>query len=604
MKKKLGHYIAGLSVVAVLGGGAKAYGAFEKQDNDDNKDKIEYSQNSLRDSLKEDCKDAYECFSDFLSKVGNELYVRNLNCRENLRTMFKKDFSFSYEMIEELGKAPRIKNLAYQNDTLNADDKNISDAYYRSGYNTITDNIKDGVVQNYVETFTSLAHEVEHMHQYSKVNFSADMNFRQHYKLHDYMEIGATVAGLLQARQMYKEAKTDEERKEIIEEGKIRYSYYFDKVESGEINPLSTSVSDFDEEMKFIINETDRYWGDNIAYMYKQMHEEDVLFDIQKGTGSVETNDENYLKARDEMLNIAGIKFGDLLSEKSNLNSVSSNMFEADYLIKSGAKVDNVLDALKKDGLSNEADVFLANVNNFELRHFSYEQKYNLAVNYYFASIVKGIEDLVTVKEFETSLPHICELDSIYQKTSELVEQLCIGERWSVKASDKEYKEQIRKIWSYKDANGNEACFLDKLGVDEPDFSQYIASSEKLKLKDAYGFSNYMSDYFSLYKKDSKKEKVVGNYKIGNEYRVEVDDVAPAATPKYWLEKGKRRSKTLYTNEIIDTRSDFLAKERQKRVEMEKIHGKTEEGSQTAKQTDSKPIREIHVNDLIKMLER
>ena len=92
--------------------------------------------------------------------------------------------------------------------------------------------------------------------------------------------------------------------------------------------------------------------------------------------------------------------------------------------------------------------------------------------------------------------------------------------------------------------------------------------------------------------------------KVGEEYRTGVNDTKPQSVPRYDLETSGRRSKVLKTSDVIDTRSDFLAKERQKRIEMEKIHGKTEEGSQTAKQTDSKPIREIHVNDLIKMLER
>ena len=44
-----------------------------------------------------------------------------------------------------------------------------------------------------------------------------------------------------------------------------------------------------------------------------------------------------------------------------------------------------------------------------------------------------------------------------------------------------------------------------------------------------------------------------------------------------------------------------MAKERQKRVEMEKIHGKTIDSSQSVKKADSEHIKEIHINDLLKM---
>ena len=85
--------------------------------------------------------------------------------------------------------------------------------------NTITDNIFEGQEQSIESTLSTLAHEAEHMHQREKVNFSADMSLEQHYKLHCYKEIGAQVAGLLQLREMYKEAQTEEERANIIKEG-------------------------------------------------------------------------------------------------------------------------------------------------------------------------------------------------------------------------------------------------------------------------------------------------------------------------------------------------------------------------------------------------
>ena len=253
---KFGHYIAGLSVVSALGGATVAELETRYQDNENNENKIEYAESSLAQDMKNACKEGAKAFVDFLSVIGKKIKEGDFSSKEELKTEMKNDASFSYGMVEDLGKAPRIKDLAYQNDTLSVDNKSSSAAYYRSGYNTITDNIRYGEEQNNVETLISLAHEAEHMHQYNKVNFSANMGFEQHYKVHDYKEIGANIAGLLQVRQMYKEAKTEEERKEIIEKGKARYPYYFEKVESGEINPLSMKVKDFDDEMSFIINET------------------------------------------------------------------------------------------------------------------------------------------------------------------------------------------------------------------------------------------------------------------------------------------------------------------------------------------------------------
>ncbi|MBQ8750813.1 MAG: hypothetical protein IJZ30_04165 [Alphaproteobacteria bacterium] len=596
MKKKLGHYIAGLSVIAAMNATGN-YIAKSGQDNDDIEDKVEYKENTLRQDLKEACKDAQECFNDFFARFSSnkDKGQTSLELREELR----EDSLFSYDVIEEIGKAPRIKNLQYQNDTISIDEEKSSTAYYRQSSNTITDIIVEGEKQDTVETLISLAHEAEHMHQYNKVNFSADMSFEQHYQLHNYTEIGATMAGLLQVRQMYKEAKTDEERNEIIEKGKGRYRYYFDKVESGEINPLSNSVKDFDEEMKFIADETAIYWHNNYGVIYRKDHNEMVLEDIQKGTGNVKADDVNFSEARDQILNIGGISFSDVMTEV--IGTISIEMIRADGMLRDGANIDNVIDALKKDGLRDDADVFLANVNNPELKHFSYEQRYNLAINSYFASLVKGIEDDVSAKEFNGGIPSICEKDSIYQKTGELIEKMCHDEGWLVKASDKEYKDELRKIWSYKDENGNDACFLDKLGVDEPDFSKYVASSEKLRKKDAYSFSNSVEEHFASFVENKRDVDSVSKYRIGEKYQVGLNDVSPMNAPDYNMEFGERRSDVMQTNEIIDTRSDFLARERQGRLDnakltleedLSKIHPKTEK------------VKEIHINDLIKMVGR
>ena len=362
MKKKFGHYIAGLSVIAVMNGVGN-YIAESGQDNDDIEDKVEYKENTLRQDLKNACNDAQECFNDFFARFSSNKDKEQtlLELREELR----EDSLFSYDIIEEVGKAPRIKDLQYQNDTISMRGKKKSDAYYRHSSNTITDVIVECEKQDTVETLISLAHEAEHMHQYNRVNFSADMSFEQHYQLHNYTEIGATIAGLLQARQMYKEAKTDEERNEILEEGKGRYRYYFDKVESGEINPLSGSVKDFDEEMNFIANETVKYWDTYVGEGYIKAHNEMALSDIEKGTGSVNENNANFIKARNQLLNMGGFSFGDILTEESL--TFSMEMWKADSKIEIGAKVDNVLDALNNNTLSKDVDIFLANVNKFHL---------------------------------------------------------------------------------------------------------------------------------------------------------------------------------------------------------------------------------------------
>ena len=300
-------------------------------------------------------------------------------------------------------------------------------------------------------------------------------------------------------------------------------------------------------------------------------------------------------------MNIGGIQFGELLTKNSNS---PYDMILSDDNVKNGAFIDNVLDVIK-NGSADEANIWLNISFDPEFSHFSYEQRYNLAVNNYFANIIKANNGNIDVDFFWKNFERSARWDNLKEKTEILVEQMNEENKFNTVVSDQEYKRALRKIWTYKNDKGNEECYLDKLGVDEPDFSQCVASADKLKLKDQVVFKDYGREYSSQHiAENNDKPKKSKKYKIGDEYRVEVDEVEPMSKPRYDLEIGNRRSEVLYTNEIIDTRSNFLAKERQNRVEMEKTYAKLKQHSGGKENSEKRQVTPVSQNNFNKDLGR
>ncbi len=199
-----------------------------------------------------------------------------------------------------------------------------------------------------------LAHEIHHFDvQQSWLNLatsninSMDMTLDQKYKLGCHNEISANIAGLIEERQAYLNAQTPEEKQQVIDSSNGYYSYYFDAVKRGEINPESSSPEDFEKEMAFIAQETQKYWVNKYQSNYMTTHQLKAYGFIQNSlnmntyvnvfSDHPENNninrDENYNRAKSACYNIGGIDFSQYLTEDishSNLpNEASYDNFDA-----------------------------------------------------------------------------------------------------------------------------------------------------------------------------------------------------------------------------------------------------------------------------------
>lgn len=575
---KVGNYIVGASVVAVMAGSALKSDEVKQFFGDESKDKIEYVKEELKEDIKEFAIEAFEMLSENVNKLKKIVNGEESNSddKEELKSCLKRDSHFAYETIEKLGKAPRIKDLQYQNDTLNvASVMDVySNAYYEEEKNTITNNIVKGEDKDYNEMLSILAHEAEHMHQHNKVNFMAGMSVEQHYKKHCYKEIGARIAGLLQYRAIYKEAKTSKERQEIVQKGcSGGYDYYFKAIKEGMINPRSNKQEDFDKEMKFIAQETTSNWMTSYAEIYDGDHIRMVKENVDKT--NLKPNDENYNKAVSALLTMGGINFFEYL-EDIDVLTVNSTVIKADEMIKNGEKPKKVMDFVwKKDaGFSN-----LLSAENGEFDGFSLEQKYTLAVNKYFASFYKYRcnfdenlgSDEWKKSDFITTLQNVCKKYNIMGETEKLVDRLSEKKSDDKEASNEEYLQKIREIWTFENkVSGNQFCLLDEIGVKEPDFSLYVAKADVFKEKDDSLFlgiiKNVGKDLF-----ETVDDMVA---KIMSKSSEDVIKDEPLKEPRYDLLWHEGRSEVYTTSQVIDTRGDYLVKEREEREKMQNVEKK------------------------------
>lgn len=576
---KVGNYIVGASVVAVMAGMpevATAQNVAELENFEANKVELI---DDTKDVLKNDNAIAWE--EVYKNEKDLKEKKEGKETREELKDELKKDSWQGYQTINELGKAPRIKNLEYQNDSISPkralenkeNGKGRTDAYYTPSYNTITDNIYEGEKeQTKEETLLVLAHEVEHMHQNAKVNMNADMSLGQHYKLHCYKEISANIAGVLQLRQMYKEASNDDERKNIINVGKEKgFSFYFKAIERGEIDPNSKEKDDFDKEMSMIANKTKNLWLCDSYDFYDDEHAKKVFNEICDGTAGILPNDENYNEAKRLLLNIGGIDFSKYIENDIECNNVSINV--VDEKVQKGESIDKEFLNIK----GNDKYYSWSSGLEFEevkgLKGFSLEQQYELGIQKAFADKIvdKNLVDLVgkgedISQEVNKKLEKVLKDNEVFLKSSVFVYELSQKEGVMGKASDKEYQKKLREIWSFENSDGKKVCLLDCMGGKGVDVSKDVGESSLLKEKDERSWFKKAKDLLKSKFNKNKKDEGGGESIISEKYRVAVKRDEPLEKPNYGKHSSATRSDVLTTNDVIDTRTDFLKKEREERI--------------------------------------
>ena len=519
--------------------------------------------------------------------------------REELKKELKKDSWKGYETINGLGKAPRIRDLEYQNDTITKERYESGDyfdanAYFTSGgVNTITDNIyavEGGDKDDYMNKLAVLAHEAEHMHQFGRVNlYYSEMGLWQSYKLYCYQEIGANIAQGLQLRAMYKEAKNDKERKEIIECGKSTNCWlYFSMLEDGGINPFSNKKEDFDEEMECLVNGVAVVWPDDLDRIYHERFMGDI--NIFSKYRNVKENEDNYKKGVSLMLTIGGIDFSKYLRNgnvefwyepdriftmtddvNSNLGKYLKLLKDGDELIKQGVDVQELLP------IGGEKFHYLLLNKDKELEKFSLEQRYNLYVNDFFARHIRdGLEEdnyKIDAQDLRSNFEIIAKCEDMLSVSDSIIAEISKENACGLKASDEEYQQKLRKIWTVERCLGDRKfCLLDSLDGNENvlDFSQMVADPKILKDKDKFD-GQFIGKVIQNLKSEINKLREITAKKEENVF-VDVSNVQHQNKPNYDYYKGQgRRSKVYTTSEVVDLRSDYLAKERKSRIGEGKI---------------------------------
>lgn len=236
---------------------------------------------------------------------------------------------------QQILEAP-LRRIDFQNDTLDArrNDNGFAAAYMSQGRNTITVNIREGVDNSFNQTKATKAHEQKHRDNNSAGFNDLSMSLEQKYKTCCIDEISANICELLQWREEYLNAKNDAERKAIAENpNTTKFSYYFDAVRSGKINPFSTNPADFENEMRFIGQETQKMWMRDYTpgYDKSQITPNTLSHFRTHDYKDLAPNEENYQKARQIALgNIGGIDFTQYMDD---IECINPNIKKADKMI-------------------------------------------------------------------------------------------------------------------------------------------------------------------------------------------------------------------------------------------------------------------------------
>ncbi|MBP5698818.1 MAG: hypothetical protein J6W96_04770 [Alphaproteobacteria bacterium] len=241
--------------------------------------------------------------------------------------------------------APK-REIKVQNDTVPY--YNGSAAYYTYGYNSITNKIKIGEGYNELNFQSNMVHEQKHSDNANEGIKGYWMSLEQYYKICRYDEISANIASLLYLREKYIQAKTDEEREQIAKARGGEFSFYFDAIKRGEIDPFTDNPEKFMEEMKFIAQGTQKMWMKNSLDWYNEgsltKHVQwyyNRIDDIDVTNEHFNPNKENYLKAEQSLFreNLAGIDFTPFIEE---IDEVPWAVIQADRMIQEGKSADEV----------------------------------------------------------------------------------------------------------------------------------------------------------------------------------------------------------------------------------------------------------------------
>ncbi|MBQ8750814.1 MAG: hypothetical protein IJZ30_04170 [Alphaproteobacteria bacterium] len=549
---KVGNYIVGASVVAVMAGSPVSAEAQENvTNNNENGNKIEYVQDNLRDELKNDSTVAWETVAGNAEQLSEA--SSTTQTKEELKEELKLDAKEKDELVNLL-KAP-TRTVEYQVDTVNYVTGTL--ARYSPLDNTITVYYRDVGEEHKksnerAQSSGVVVHEVQHKDKKLALLGKMSMSCEQNYKLCMHDEISSNIADLLDLRQKYIEAKTDEERDSVLNGADERFSYYVDAIRSNKIKPGSLNSKDFKEEMAFIANETKNMWVNKYAIAYASHNIYITSDHANNGAEYCKENNENYKNAMDTMYTMGGINFSEYFKE-------DVECYDKEGVAKEQAKADSLKKKMPEIS-TYEADMMKIEMEPLKgTEGLSAEQQYNLAIHKYMAKhLLEGgiggpISNFFVKNELQyvdyfakEKWREVSRDNNLFNMSVELQQKILKENTYSSKGNEEKYQQMLKDIWVIDGIDFTKGFKDGKV----PDFNNdpeldYFASVYSLNYQiSERSFSNRVKNCFNRIKSKFKKEDSYSDVKI------------EAKDPKYM--EGRGFSDVLTRSDIIDFRKPFL----------------------------------------------
>lgn len=444
----------------------------------------------------------------------------------------------------------RTTSIKFQTDTLSTYNYfNTADAYYEPNTGRIVSNVKGGE-KEVAKTKVDIAHEAKHASN-AKLGIP-NVSVEQFYTLSVLDEVSAHTVSALAWREEYlkapdKEQFLDEQLNRNLSNINVPLSY-MEAIRDGKINPESKSSADFEKEMKFLVKEeaesiTSSYGG------YEKQFKSGARLYINSSDGNFASNDKEFERHAKHYMTIGGLDFRKYLPD---------NYQEQ---IKVPAEIQNASKDMASNGKAERAQIVVANGLPYD-GSVSLEQYYNLLQHKEIANnIMYNIEDsdLASLKAGENDADYgIQSSYDIFKSKSQYSKEFVEANMdyafhvadGNVPDNEAAYQQKLKEIYTIPGTDIDLRNHLNNFSVEDIPYKDYEAINEFVK--------------------DPEKYKAEHPYKNIVEGKLEYHE----GEPEWAQPTDDSRVSDVQTMDVMDSESDFLAAELEKRrvdEELQKI---------------------------------
>lgn len=190
-----------------------------------------------------------------------------------------------------------------------------------------------------------LIHEAQHqINRNNKHLGAANVSLNEEYQRGVHNEITALIAEKLEIHRQYRAAKTEAEKKAIIEKY-IQYDAhrkYMTAIKEGLLKPDSNKSTDFDKEMAFIKNDATEYRADPNDERYKKQWTNSTMAYLNRVGTMAQPNPEALKQEIHAIYQIGGIDFTKYGNHKDMILE-NQTIIAADNLLQQGAEPQKII---------------------------------------------------------------------------------------------------------------------------------------------------------------------------------------------------------------------------------------------------------------------